>query len=145
MQQFNTPPAKVTLRLFATRIGKICSNVSIVFLILSIAGILPFIALATILIIGFAIIVFSLGTVFITVPDFGSKLLSYIDISSQISAFFLQYWYIFVLITIALSVASLVLLATDKNESHVGRITVASIVLFITLVVMIVFIVKVAL
>ena len=31
MQQYNTPPAKVTLRLFATRIGKICSNVSIVF------------------------------------------------------------------------------------------------------------------
>ncbi len=137
MQQYSAPPAKVTARMFTTRIGKICSNVSIFFLVLALSGIISFVSTAIILVAGFAIIVCSLGTIFITVPDFGQKLMSSAEISIQITSFFLQYWYIFISFPIVFSIISLTLLATDKTEKHTARIVLASVVLGISVLILI--------
>lgn len=60
------------------------------------------------------------------------------EFTAQIAEFFTQYWYIFVAITIVLSVASIVLLALDRQRKHTVKIVFASIIIAIALFVMVV-------
>lgn len=139
MNDINTTPStKIISRLFLTRIGKICSNISIVFLLLCLSAVLSFVTTAYIFILGLCVIILSIGTIFIAVPNFFDILMSGVEFSAKISEFFLQYWYIFVSFTILFSVVSLILLATDKTSNNVARIVISSVVLFFAFVVVIV-------
>ena len=73
----------VELSQFATRLGKIFFNLSILFLVFCLCGILSFISTALILIVGFLVIIITLGTIFVINPDFWDGLMYAVDISSN--------------------------------------------------------------
>lgn len=139
MQKQHVPTqTKIDLNNFAIRLGKIFSNISILFLILSFCGILSFVATAFIFLIGFILIILSIGTVFVYIPNYWDNLTNASRISAEISSFFLQYWYIFIAFTILFSILSLIFLKLDKNNKHTARIVISSIVVGIAIVAIIV-------
>ena len=75
---------------FLVRLGKIFSNMSILFLIISICGLFSFVSVAFVCLTGVVIIVITVGTIFIINPNFGSLFMSAVDVSSKISTFFLE-------------------------------------------------------
>ena len=81
---------------FLIRLGKIFSNISILSLILCFCGVISFAATAFILLIGLTIIILSIGTIFIVVPNYFEIIMSASQISAKISAFFLDCWLYFV-------------------------------------------------
>ena len=140
MQKSNTPSlAKMELKNFSVRLGKIFSNISILALILCFCGILSFVATAFILLIGLVIIILTLGTIFVMVPNYWDIMMTGSEISAKISSFFLQNFYIFVIVAIISSIISLTLLIIDKNNKHTARIVVSSVVIGIAIVAIIVF------
>ena len=139
MQSRTTQLSKNDFKCFLIRLGKIFSNISIFSLILCFCGILSFVATAFILLIGLTIILLSIGTIFIVVPNYFEIIMSASQISAKISAFFLENFYIFVSVAIVGSILSLVLLLLDKQTKHTGRIVVSSIVIAIAIITIIVF------
>ena len=126
------------LKEFLIRLGKIFSNMSILALLLCFSGILSFVATAFILLIGLVIIILSIGTIFVVVPNYFDILMSTSEVSVKISAFFLENFYIFASIAIIGAILSLVLLLLDKRTKHIGRIVISSIVIAIVILVIIV-------
>ena len=133
-----TSLAKKDFHKFLIRIGKIFSNISILSLVFCFCGVISFVATAFILIFGLIAIILSLGIIFLYVPNFFDILTSAAEVSSQISTFFLNYFFIFVAIAIITSIVSLILLVTDKQTKHVARIVISSIVIAIVLIIIIV-------
>ena len=126
------------LKEFLIRLGKIFSNMSILALLLCFSGILSFVATAFILLIGLVIIILSIGTIFVVVPNYFDILMSTSEVSVKISSFFLENFYIFAAIAILGAILSLVLLLLDKRTKHIGRIVISSIVIAIVILVIIV-------
>ena len=126
------------LKEFLIRLGKIFSNISILALLLCFSGILSFAATAFILLIGFVVIILSIGTIFAFVPNYFDILMSTSEVSVKISAFFLENFYIFASIAIIGAILSLVLLLLDKRTKHIGRIVISSIVIAIVIIAIIV-------
>lgn len=124
----------VELSQFATRLGKISFNLSIIFLVFCLCGILSFISTALIIIVGLLVIIITLGTIFVINPDFWDGFMSAVDISSNVSNFFLNNLYIFAGLSISLAVASLILLSRDKTEKHTGRITTSVIIIILSII-----------
>ncbi len=118
---------------FLVRLGKIFSNMSILFLIISICGLFSFVSVAFVCLTGVVIIVITVGTIFIINPNFGSLFMSAVDVSSKISTFFLENFYIFAGVTLATAVVSLVLLVLDRRTKHTARIVTSSIVIGIVI------------
>lgn len=133
-----TPLLRNDLKEFLIRLGKIFSNISILALLLCFSGILSFAATAFILLIGLAIIILSVGTIFVIVPNYFDILMSTSEVSAKISAFFLENFYIFASIAIIGAILSLVLLLLDKRTKHIGRIVISSIVIAIVIIAIIV-------
>lgn len=133
-----TPLLRNDLKEFLIRLGKIFSNISILALLLCFSGILSFVATAFIILIGLAIIILSVGTIFISVPNYFDILMSTSEVSAKISAFFLENFYIFAVIAILGAILSLVLLLLDKRTKHIGRIVISSIVIAIVIIAIIV-------
>ncbi len=138
-----TPLLRNDLKEFLIRLGKIFSNISILALLLCFSGILSFAATAFILLIGLAIIILSVGTIFVIVPNYFDILMSTSEVSVKISAFFLENFYIFASIAIIGAILSLVLLLLDKRTKHIGRIVISSIVIAIVILVIIVVVTEV--
>ncbi len=139
MQARTTQLSKNDFKCFLIRLGKIFSNISIFSLILCFCGILSFVATAFILLIGLTIILLTIGTIFIVVPNYFEIIMSASQISAKISAFFLENFYIFVSIAIVGAILSLVLLLLDKRTKHTARIVVSSIVIAVAIITIIVF------
>ncbi len=137
-QSYNELNTKTEFKNFLVRLGKIFSNIAILGLILSSAGILSFVALAFTFIFGFLLIVMSLGTIFILVPNFSDIWLSVADTSSKIASFFMQNFYIFAGITIVFSILSFVLLITDRQSKHTARLVISGVIIAILLIFIIV-------
>ena len=133
-----TPLLRNDLKEFLIRLGKIFSNISILALLLCYSGILSFVATALILLIGLVVIILSLGTIFAIVPNYFDILMSTSEVSVKISAFFLEYFYIFASIAIIGAILSLVLLLLDKRTKHIARIVISSIVIAIVIIAIIV-------
>ena len=133
-----TPLLRNDLKEFLIRLGKIFSNISILALLLCFSGILSFVATAFILLIGFVVIILSIGTIFAFVPNYFDILMSTSEVSAKISAFFLENFYIFASIAIIGAILSFVLLLLDKRTKHIGRIVISSIVIAIVILVIIV-------
>lgn len=139
MQNLNTSPLlKNDLREFSIRLGKIFSNISILGLLLCFSGILSFVATAFILLIGLVIIILSIGTIFVLVPNYFDILMSTSEVSVKISAFFLENFYIFASIAIVGAVLSLILLLLDKRNKHIARIVISSVVIAVVIITIIV-------
>ncbi len=133
-QSYNELNAKTEFKNFLVRLGKIFSNIAILGLILSSAGIMSFVALAFTFIFGFLLIVMSLGTIFILVPNFSDIWLSVADTSSKIASFFMQNFYIFAGITIVFSILSFVLLIADRQSKHTARLVISGVIIAILLI-----------
>ena len=139
MQNSHTNPLlRNDLKEFLIRLGKIFSNISILALLFCFCGILSFAATAFILLMGLVIIILSIGTIFIMVPNYLDILMSTSEVSVKISAFFLENFYIFASIAIIGAILSLVLLLLDKRTKHIGRIVISSIVIAIVIITIIV-------
>ena len=138
-----TPLLRNDLKEFLIRLGKIFSNISILALLLCFSGILSFVATAFILLIGLVVIILSIGTIFVIVPNYFDILMSTSEVSVKISAFFLENFYIFASIAIIGAILSLVLLLLDKRTKHIGRIVISSIVIAIVIIAIIVVVTEV--
>lgn len=125
---------RLELTYFCTRLGKILFNISILFLIFCVCGILSFISVALIMLVGFLIILANLGTIFIINPNFWNNLMSAVDISSNVSSFFMNNFYIFAGLLVGFAVLSLILLSRDKTQKHTGRITTSIILIVISVI-----------
>ena len=133
-----TPLLRNDLKEFLIRLGKIFSNISILALLLCFSGILSFAATAFILLIGLAIIILSVRTIFVIVPNYFDILMSTSEVSLKISAFFLENFYIFASIAIVGAVLSLILLLLDKRNKHIARIVISSVVIAVVIITIIV-------
>lgn len=133
-----TPLLRNDLKEFLIRLGKIFSNISILALLLCFSGILSFVATAFILLIGLVIIILSIGTIFVIVPNYFDILMSTSEVSAKISAFFLENFYIFASIAIVGAVLSLILLLLDKRNKHIARIVISSVVIAVVIITIIV-------
>ena len=96
-------------------------------------GILSFISTAFILLVGLVIIVLTIGTIFIIVPDYFNIFMSVTDISAKVSAFFLDNFYLFISITILSSILSLILILLNKQTRYIGRIIFSVIIVIIAM------------
>ena len=128
-----TMPVKTEIKNFIVRLGIIFSNISIFSLILCYFGILSFISTAFILLVGLVIIVLTIGTIFIIVPDYFNIFMSVTDISAKVSAFFLDNFYLFISITILPSILSLILILLNKQTRYIGRIIFSVIIVIIAM------------
>ena len=135
-EQLNTlkvPKAELR-RMYLTHLGIIFSNLSIAMLVVGCAALFAgvFSALVTMIwiMLWFAGLVFSVGTIFVMVPDY----LSWLTNSSKFleaipfQTFFEIVKYLLP-IGIVLGVCSIICLAFDKHKNHKGRIIFSSIVL----------------
>lgn len=134
MRSLQTGPGGLGLRLFAVRLGKIFSNLSVVGLVCSLCGILAFAATAMIFLVGLIIIVMTLGLIFAMVPGFFDKLMSVMQVSAEISTFFLKNFSYFAALAIGGAVVSFLLLLTDKSVRHTGRLVLSGLVIVFTLI-----------
>lgn len=132
------PATQLQLQAFSSRLGKIFFNVAIVSLVLCILGLFTFGIAALLFLIGVVVTIYTVGFIFVIAPNFWSTIMAGTEFTAQIADFFTQYWYIFVAITIVLSVASIVLLALDRQRKHTVKIVFASIIIAIALFVMVV-------
>ena len=132
--QHTTPLEKTELKYFVVRLGKIFSNLSIVFLILCLCGILSFVSLAVILTFGFALIILTIGTIFVMVPNYWDILMTASQFTAKLASFFLDKFFIFVAFTILFAILSLILLKLDKQQKHTGRIVVSLIIIGIAII-----------
>ena len=128
-----TMPVKTEIKNFIVRLGIIFSNISIFSRILCYFGILSFISTAFILLVGLVIIVLTIGTIFIIVPDYFNIFMSVTDISAKVSAFFLDNFYLFISITILSSILSLILILLNKQTRYIGRIIFSVIIVIIAM------------
>ena len=128
-----TMPVKTEIKNFIVRLGIIFSNISIFSFILCYFGILSFISTAFILLVGLVIIVLTIGTIFIIVPDYFNIFMSVTDISAKVSAFFLDNFYLFISITILSSILSLILILLNKQTRYIGRIIFSVIIVIIAM------------
>ncbi len=136
MQQIFSP--KIEANLFTTRLGKIFSNLSIMSLIFCSFSIFSFILLAFGLLLWVLIIILSVGTVFITVPNYTNYITSFTEIMVPVSMFFAENFLVFAIISIASSVISLVMLSMDKYHRHTARVVISSLVIIATIILIIV-------
>lgn len=133
-----TQTLKNDFKEFLIRLGKIFSNISILALLLCFSGILSFVATAFILLIGLVIIILSIGTIFVIVPNYFDIIMSASEVSANISVFFLDNFYIFASVAIIGAFISFILLMLDKKRKHTGRIVISSIVIAIVIIAIIV-------
>lgn len=136
-----TSTTKIEFQTFIVRLGKIFSNLSILFLVLSLCGVLSFVALAFVILIGFTLIILSIGTIFVYVPNYWDILTKATDISVSIANFFLQNIFVFIPLTILFAIVSLILLKLDKQNSHTVRIVLSSIIIGVAVIAIIVLLV----
>ena len=114
-------PISIELSRFTNRLGIIFSNIAIFALILSYMGFFSFLTIAFLILIAGILIILSLGTIFIMIPNFGDFFSSSIKIAANISTFFLDHTYLFTTITLVLAIASFIFFFFDKKNRQIGR------------------------
>lgn len=121
-------------RMYVTHLGIIFSNLSIAMLVLGLASLFVgfFSALVTMIwiMLWFAGLIFSVGTIFVMVPNYLSWLTNtskFLD-AIPFQTFFQIVKYLLP-IGIVLGVCSIICLSFDKHKNHRGRIIFSSIVL----------------
>lgn len=127
------PAAGDMAKTYCGHFGKIFSNLSIFLLVLSglsmVSVLLPLAYYAIAFVIMIAVIVFTLGFIFLEKPDFIQNLFVGQDIFLkivEISHVVLPYT---IVASLATALVSIILLALDKTQNHSGRIITSSIML----------------
>lgn len=133
----NPSLAKMEFNNFGIRLGKIFFNLAIFLLIFCICGTLSILSTAFLFLIGVVVTIITAGTIFIFAPNFWNSIFAGMNATANFFSFVIGNAYIFLSIVMALSIASIVILALDRQNKHTSRIVVASIVLVVALLMMI--------
>lgn len=133
----NPSLAKMEFNNFGIRLGKIFFNLAIFLLIFCICGTLSILSTAFLFLIGVVVTIITAGTIFIFAPNFWNSIFAGMNATANFFSFVIGNAYIFLSIVMALSIASIVILALDRQNKHASRIVVASIVLVVALLMMI--------
>lgn len=133
----NPSLAKMEFNNFGIRLGKIFFNLAIFLLIFCICGTLSILSTAFLFLIGVVVTILSAGTIFIFAPNFWDSIFAGMNATANFFSFVIGNAYIFLSIVMALSIASIVILALDRQNKHTSRIVVASIVLVVAILMMI--------
>ena len=139
MQAHTTPTKNAELKTFGRRMGKIFSNLLIFTLILCLCALLSFLSVVFVWLFGIVLIILTVGTIFAMVPDYFSRLSSASNVTSNIAEFFFDNFYIFVSLCLVCAIASIVLLALDKQNKHTGRIVLSSLAIVICIILIIIY------
>ncbi len=118
---------------FLIRLGKISFNLSIVFLLFCLCGIISGITTGFILILGLFAILISFGAIFVLIPDYWNRLTSASGFFAGLTNFLLKNALYFVAFSIVFSILSIILLSLDKSEKHTARLVISSVVTAIAL------------
>lgn len=140
-------PPKELANIYLSHFGVIFSNIGLVGLIVGVMALLSsvLVAIGSMIAVLFLVmgILVTLGAIFAIVPNYlslfkkATKILDWFPTEQLVTASF----YI-IPISMALSIASIVLLAFDKQKKHTGRIVFSSIVLGLLLVVLVALIIS---
>lgn len=137
----STTPTKYLTNCYLTRLGTILSNMAIVCVIFCMSSILSSILSVLLWILGMMLILATLGSIFALIPNYWNKLVSLMEQSSQLIEKLIKVLPYIASVGLACAIASIVLLAMDKNKKHTGRIIfsiVASIIILIVIFVLII-------
>lgn len=122
---------------FLIRLGKIFFNWSVLFLILCIIGALSAVGTAMTFVIGIIPIICTLGLIFLIVPGYWDALMNTSGFFVKLTDWFAHNYPIFVGFALGLSIVSLILLKTDRTDSHLFQTIFSSIVIVISLLIVI--------
>lgn len=123
-----TPP-KILTSMYLTRLGVILSNLSIVMLVISLSSIVTVIATMFTLIIGFMLMIVSVGVVFAIIPDYWQRLISSAEFIGKVNEVIFKIWPAITIVGIVSAVASIICLCFDKTRNHIVRIVVSGVVI----------------
>lgn len=135
VQPLKTPKGTLA-RMQAVHLGKILFNLQFIALAVMLASVLSFIGIAVYYIMLVAISLLTVFTIYAIYPNFvnawtgGEKL-------ANIAVKLAQSWTYTIPIVICLAALSIGLLCFDKNEKHIARIVVSSIIIVIALILLI--------
>ncbi len=140
-----TIPKSEISKMYVSHLGIILSNISIVTLILGVSSLFITIFAAIFtglwLIFWFVGIIFTVGTIFVMIPNYSSYLTKASDFLANIPFDTLMQIMKYTLpIGIVASIASIILLSLDKKNNHKGRIIFSSIVLALLVIVFVIII-----
>ena len=130
------PPKKELARMQVVRFGKILFNLQFLALVVMLASILSFIFPVIYYLVLIFIMLITCFSIFAIVPDFaswwsgGEKFL-------EIAIILFGSWMFTVPIALIVSVGSIVCLCFDKNQKHVARIVVSSIIAVVAVIILI--------
>lgn len=123
-----TPP-KILTSMYLTRLGVILSNLSIVALAISLSSIVTVVATMFTMIFGFMLMIISVGTVFIIIPNYWHRLISSAEVIGKVNEVIFKIWPAITIVGIVSAVASIICLCFDKTRSHIARIVVSGVVI----------------
>lgn len=133
-----TPPAGTMANLYLVHFGKILSNLSIACVVLSalclMSGLITITYYLLAIVIMAGVIIFTIGTIFLTKPDFIPWLFSGSEAISKFTEIAYSAIPYLLGVAVATAVVSTVLLVLDKHQKHTGRIVTASIMIAIALI-----------
>lgn len=132
-----TPPAKSLSAMYLVHLGLIFSNLAIVCVIIgfiSFVSILLQIAVFIVLLLG---LLCTLGLILVYVPNYMQLFQSSTEFLASVTEIVVKIAPYILIVGIACSVISIILLALDKYNSHMGRIVFSAIILVVTIIVLI--------
>lgn len=134
-----TIPKSYIKNVYFARLGIIFFNIALGSLLMFICTMFSPILLAVLWILGFMLILISIGSIFVIIPGYWGKLTSFISNSSSFVSRLIEILPYILVVGIVASAVSIVFLFLDKNNKHKGRI-IGSIIFAILLVICLVFI-----
>lgn len=135
---FIPTPARVLSSMYTTRLGIILSNVAVICVLFCLSSIVSVVISWLFWVLGMVLIFVTLGIVLLVIPGYWNSLMSSGKIVANVANILLQAWPYISITGIACSVASIVLLALDRNQRHIGRIVFSSIVIGLIVIIMII-------
>lgn len=135
---FIPTPARVLSSMYTTRLGIILSNVAVICVLFCLSSIVSVVISWLFLALGMVLILATLGIVLLVIPGYWNSLMASGNIVANVTNFLMQAWPYISITGIACSVASIVLLALDRNQRHIGRIVFSSIVIGLIVIIMII-------
>lgn len=135
---FIPTPARVLSSMYTTRLGIILSNVAVICVLFCLSSIVSVVLSLLFWVLGMVLIFATLGIVLLVIPGYWSSLMASGKIVANVANILMQAWPYISITGIACSVASIVLLALDRNQRHIGRIVFSSIVIALIVIIMII-------
>ena len=133
-----TPPAKMTAKMYLIRCGKILFALSLIMTIISILPSFSLLLIAGYILFWFIVVICSLGTIFVTNPEFAGSITSVTDNLANITTALLDASYYLLPLAIVAGVCSIIFLVTDKTDKHIPRIVFSSIFIAIAVILLII-------